>query len=163
MNVADAIQLRRAQADEADILWVLRTRCVRETCCSHYPPEVIAAWSATPPPARYRELLSGGGGVVAQDAARRVLGYGVIDLAANEIDALFVDPDCAGRGIGQQLMRAMEAMAVPEQPLELSASLNAVAFYRRAGFEVLREEAYPHASGIQLASVRMRKVAASSE
>lgn len=158
MSAADAVQLRSAQADEAEMLWVLRTRCVRETCCSHYPPEVIAAWSATPPPVRYRELLLGGGGVVAQDAAGRVLGYGVIDRVANEIDALFVDPDCAGRGIGQRLMRAMETMAAPEQPLELSASLNAVAFYRRCGFEAVREEIYPHPSGVALASVRMQRI-----
>ncbi len=157
MSVADAIQLRRAQADEADRLWVLRTRCVRETCSSHYPPEVIAAWSATPPPPRYRELLAGGGGVVAQGAAGGVLGYGVIDLAGNEIDALFVDPDCGGRGIGLILMQAMEVMADPARPLMLSASLNAVPFYRRCGFEALREESYPHASGVALASVRMQR------
>jgi len=63
----------------------------------------------------------------------------VIDLAGNEIDALFVDPDCGGRGIGLTLMQAMEALADPARPLVLSASLNAVPFYRRCGFEALRD------------------------
>ena len=44
--------------------------------------------------------------------------------------------------------------------LHLSASLNAVPFYRAAGFVALREEAYAHPSGISLASVAMEKVLA---
>ena len=143
----------------ADIpaLWALRTRCVRETCCSHYPPEVIARWSASPAPLQLPVLIEAGGCVVAEDADGTLLGYGVIDLAGNEIDALFVDPDCGGRGIGLTLMQAMEALADPVRPLVLSASLNAVPFYERCGFEALREENYPHPSGVALASVRMQR------
>jgi GNAT superfamily N-acetyltransferase len=152
-----AVRLRVGRADEADRLWVLRTRCVRELCSTAYPPEVIAPWSASPPPQHYRALLVTGGGVIAEDAEGALLGYGVIDLAGNEIDALFVDPDCGGRGIGLTLMQAMEALADPARPLVLSASLNAVPFYQRCGFEALREESYPHPSGVALASVRMQR------
>lgn len=152
-----AVRLRVGRADEADRLWVLRTRCVREVCSTAYPPEVIAPWSASPPPQHYRTLLAAGGGVIAEDAEGTLLGYGVIDLAGNEIDALFVDPDCGGRGIGLTLMQAMEALADPARPLVLSASLNAVPFYQRCGFEALREESYPHPSGVALASVRMQR------
>ncbi|MFI8573083.1 GNAT family N-acetyltransferase [Stenotrophomonas bentonitica] len=151
------MRLRVGRADEADRLWVLRTRCVRELCSTAYPPEVIAPWSASPPPQHYRALLAGGGGVIAEDAEGALLGYGVIDLAGNEIDALFVDPDCGGRGIGLTLMQAMEALADPARPLVLSASLNAVPFYQRCGFEALREESCPHPSGVALASVRMQR------
>ncbi|WP_369348720.1 GNAT family N-acetyltransferase [Stenotrophomonas sp. JAG2] len=151
------VQLRVGRADEADALWVLRTRCVRELCSAAYPPEVIAPWSGTPPPAHYRALLAAGGCVVAEDSDGALLGYGVIDRDGNEIDALFVDPDCGGRGIGLTLMQAMEALADPARPLVLSASLNAVPFYTRCGFEALREERYPHPSGVALASVRMQR------
>lgn len=48
-------------------------------------------------------------------------------------------------------------MADPARPLLLSASLNAVPFYQRCGFRALREESYPHPSGIPLASVRMQR------
>jgi len=41
--------------------------------------------------------------------------------------------------------------------LFLSASLNAVPFYRRAGFITLREALYPHRSGIGIPSVYMEK------
>jgi GNAT superfamily N-acetyltransferase len=151
------MHLRSGRPDEADILWVLRTRCVRELCSAAYPPEVIGPWAASPPPAHYRALIGQGGCIVAEDAQGRLLGYGVIDVAGNEIDALFVDPDQGGRGIGRALMDAMAALGDPSRPLVLSASLNAVPFYRRAGFQALREEAYAHPSGVALASVRMQR------
>lgn len=149
--------LRAGRLDDADRLWALRTRCVRELCSAAYPPEVIAPWSASPPPAHYHALIAQGGCIVAEDAQGRLLGYAVIDRDGNEIDALFVDPDCGGRGIGMRLMGAMQALADPGRPLVLSASLNAVTFYQRAGFVALREETYPHPSGIALASVRMQR------
>ena len=114
------MKLRQGQPEEADALWELRTRCVREICSTAYPPEVIAPWAASPPPARYRALIAAGGCVVADDEAGRMLGYGVIDGAANEIDAMFVDPGSAGQGVGRALMQALVRMADPARPLVLS-------------------------------------------
>lgn len=151
------LRLRYGRPEEADALWVLRTRCVRELCSAAYPPEVIAPWAASPPPSHYRDLIGQGGCIVAENAGGMLLGYGVIDQQGNEIDALFVDPDCGGRGIGSVLMRALQALADPTRPLVLSASLNAVPFYQRAGFKPLRKETYPHPSGVALASVRMQR------
>ncbi|HEL3830553.1 TPA: GNAT family N-acetyltransferase, partial [Stenotrophomonas maltophilia] len=133
------------------------TRCVRETCSSHYPPEVIAPWSASPPPSQYARLLGQGGCVVAEDGRGGLLGFGVFDADANEVDALFVDPDRGGQGIGQALMQCLLAMADREREVVLSASLNAVPFYQRQGFISVREEVYPHPSGVALASVSMRR------
>ncbi len=117
----------------------------------------VAPWAASPPPSHYRDLIGLGGCIVAENAGGMLLGYGVIDQQGNEIDALFVDPDCGGRGIGSMLMRALQALADPTRPLVLSASLNAVPFYQRAGFKPLRKETYPHPSGVALASVRMQR------
>lgn len=35
------MRFRTGTTDDVATLWALRTRCVRETCSSHYPPEVI--------------------------------------------------------------------------------------------------------------------------
>lgn len=40
-NAGTAV-LRAGRVDDADRLWALRTRCVRELCSAAYPPEVIA-------------------------------------------------------------------------------------------------------------------------
>ena len=71
------MRFRTGTIDDVAMLWALRTRCVRETCSSHYPPEVIAPWSASPPPSQYARLLSQGGGVVAEDGQGGLLGFGV--------------------------------------------------------------------------------------
>nr|WP_293706765.1 GNAT family N-acetyltransferase [Stenotrophomonas sp. UBA7606] len=95
--------------------------------------------------------------MVAEDAAGTLLGYGVIDLTGNEVDALFVDPDRSGQGIGRMLLERVEALSDPQRGLHLSASLNAVPFYLRAGFSADGEALYPHPSGIALACMQMHK------
>lgn len=155
-------RFRGGRADDAPALWDLRTRCVRELCRSHYPAEVIARWAASPPPPRYGGLIAEGGCVVADDAHGRLLGYGILVLQDNEVDALFVAPEQAGKGLGQVVLQRLLALADPQRDVLLSASLNAVAFYQRAGFLDEGAQAYPHPSGITLAARRMRRPAMSA-
>lgn len=153
------IRLRQARCDEIAALWQLRTRAVAHACAQHYAPEVLAAWLASgAPPALERHISHGGGLVAVEDDA--ILAYAVLDRLTGEVDAAFVDPRQQGRGIGRVLLDALEANARAEgiERLFLSASLNAVPFYERAGFVALREELYPHRSGLGIPSVFMEKV-----
>ena len=147
-------------ATEADLpeLWSLRTRAVRLGCASRYPPAVIATWCGAPPPASMPLLLRAGGGVVVEEEGQAV-GYALLDADSGEVDAVFVEPSWHGQGIGQVLLRAVEALARDNglDKLFLSASLNAVPFYERAGFRALRERMVPHHSGIAIRSVLMEK------
>jgi len=152
------ITLRPALPDDIDALWALRTIAVRVSCATHYAPEQIAVWTASPVPPAYAAMLAAGNGIVAmQDDA--ITGYAMLDVIKHEVDAVFVDPACAGLGIGKRLLAALEQLARGRGMvrLHLSASLNAVPFYRASGFVALREEAYAHPSGISLASVAMEK------
>ena len=157
------ITLRPALPDDIDALWALRTVAVRVSCATHYAPEQIAVWTASPVPPAYAAMLAAGGGIVAmQDDA--ITGYAMLDVIKHEVDAVFVDPACAGLGIGKRLLAALELLARQRGivRLHLSASLNAVPFYAAAGFVALREEAYAHPSGISLASVAMEKALAAA-
>ena len=157
------ITLRPALPDDIVALWALRTVAVRVSCATHYAPEQIAVWTASPVPPAYAAMLAAGGGIVAmQDDA--ITGYAMLDANKQEVDAVFVDPACAGLGIGKRLLAALELLARQRGivRLHLSASLNAVPFYAAAGFVALREEAYAHPSGISLASVAMEKVLAAA-
>ena len=152
------ITLRPALPLDIAALWALRTVAVRVSCATHYAPEQIAAWTASPVPDGYAAMLAAGGGIVAlQDGV--LAGYAMLDADKQEVDAVFVDPARAGLGIGKRLLAALEQLARQRGMvrLRLSASLNAVPFYRAAGFVALREEAYAHPSGISLASVAMEK------
>jgi GNAT superfamily N-acetyltransferase len=104
-------------------------------------------------------LVNLGSAVVAEkDGA--LAGFAVLDLASGEVDAVFVDPAHQGRGIALDLLRWLEELAQGRgvRRLFLSASLNAVAFYERAGFVRVRDEVYAHRSGIGIASVFMQKM-----
>ncbi len=156
-EAAPPIRLRPGVPEDIPTLWALRTRCVREVCSSHYPPEVIARWSAASAPASYRGLVAAGGAIVAADRDGRVLGFGTVDLAGAEIDGLFVDPILRGGGLGRRLLQALEQRLGACPRIHVAAALNAVAFYRSQGYVVVREGGYPHPSGIVLACVFMEK------
>lgn len=152
------LRQRTATSADLDDLWALRTRAVRATCASHYPPEVIDTWCATAAPASLPLLIQAGGAVVAEDDGQ-VLGYAILNTATGEVDAAFVEPAHQGKGIALALVRALEGLALARglPRMFLSASLNAVPFYERAGFRAVREEVYPHRSGIGIRSVFMEK------
>jgi len=153
------IALRPALVSDIDTLWALRTVAVRLGCATHYAPEQITVWTASPMPAAYTTMLAKGGGIMAM-LDEVIVGYAMLDLHKHEVDAIFVDPARAGLGIGKRLLAALELLARKRgiTRLHLSASLNAMPFYRAASFIALREEAYAHPSGINLASVVMEKV-----
>ncbi|RSZ56237.1 GNAT family N-acetyltransferase [Massilia atriviolacea] len=148
--------LRTAALADIDAMWALRTRAIAHGCPGHYAPEVIGPWSAAPVPRSYAGLVQGGGAVIAEERGA-MLGYAILDLASGEVDAVFVDPQAGGRGVGKTMLAALERMARERGFLRLyvSASLNAVAFYRAAGFAVLRSAVYAHSSGIALDCVEM--------
>lgn len=152
------IALRQASVDDLPLLWELRTRAVAEACAAHYSEAVLDVWIASPPPDSLRGLFADGDGVVAIEGDT-MLGYAVWNAASGEVDGLFVEPAQHGRGIGAMLMHAIETLARDAgcERLVLSASLNAVPFYLRAGFVAVREEMYPHRSGIGIPSVFMEK------
>ena len=148
-------------ATRADIaaMWALRTRAVQAGCAAHYPAAVIETWCASAPPASLPLLVELGSAMVAEHDGR-VVGFAVLDPARGEVDAAFVDPAYGGRGIALELLRRLEVLAHEHglRRLFLSASLNAAAFYERAGFVRVRDEVVAHRSGIGIASVFMEKM-----
>ncbi|NHZ64737.1 GNAT family N-acetyltransferase [Massilia genomosp. 1] len=150
--------LRAAALSDIDAMWALRTRAIRHGCRDHYAPEVIGPWSAAPAPLSYPGLVGKGGAVIAEEQGA-MLGYAILDVGTGEVDAVFVDPAAGGRGIGTTMLAALERMALGRgfTRLTLSASLNALAFYRAAGFVALREALYAHPSGVALGCVEMGK------
>lgn len=150
---------RAATAVDLAALWALRTRAVRGSCAAHYPATVIETWCASAPPASLPVLVNLGSALVAEEDGA-LAGFAVLDLARGEVDAVFVDPAHQGRGIALDLLRRLDVLAQGRgvQRLFLSASLNAVAFYERAGFTRVRDEVYAHRSGIGIASVFMEKM-----
>ena len=72
------------------------------------------------------EQVKAGWVVLAEDHGR-IVGFSTV-TPQRELEALFVDPDAMGRGVGRALVEAAGS------PLTLTANGNAVPFYERIGF-----------------------------
>jgi putative acetyltransferase len=161
----DPVHLEPARPDDATAMLAVHRAAIRGTAAAAYPPEVIEAWAPLPiTPAHIdglaQRLASGTEhAVLARDAAGHVVGFGSIIPSTCELRALYVAPEHGRRGVGAMILAHLEAMAValglPE--LQMDASTNAVAFYRRHAFAAEGAGEHMLASARRMDCVRMRK------
>lgn len=132
------MHIRPATADDAGALSALAfhskahwgySKAFMDACRDEltYPPEQLAA---------------GGFQVAERDGA--VIGfYGLVKISPDtlELEAMFVDPDSIGQGVGRALMaHALEAFAASGLArLVIQADPHAAAFYERAGGVLIGE------------------------
>lgn len=92
----------------------------------------------------------------------QVLGFVLGTPARGVINALYVAPEAAHRGVGTRLLTAMEealrGKGVPEATL--NSSLTSVSFYRSRGYRTLEPTVNTLPSGIELPCVAMSKALA---
>jgi GNAT superfamily N-acetyltransferase len=150
--------LRRAKVADAPAMWDIRAEAIRVTCRSRYPEAMLARWAATPMPGTIVANIERGyftAGILESSIA----GFAAINVAAAEIEALFVAPAYSGLGLGQQLLAHLERAAIRKRMprLELNSSLNAVTFYQAHGYHAGEPTSYTNSIGIEVACVRMEK------
>jgi hypothetical protein len=83
--------LRRATVADAPAMWDIRAEAIRVTCRSRYPEAMLARWAATPMPGTIVANIERGyftAGILESSIA----GFAAINVAAAEIEALFVAP-----------------------------------------------------------------------
>jgi len=129
------LNIRRATDDDRTDICVVHVRAIREICSRSYTPEQVESWARRLSPDSYVAVLVERLVVVAQDRGE-IVGFGQLDHASGEVEAVCVLPERQGEGIGRALLPALEdaASAAGLERLCLSATLNAVTFYRRAGY-----------------------------
>lgn len=89
----------------------------------------------------------------------RVVGFGHLAVATGEIVAVYVHPDAARAGVGSRLLDRLESRAREAglAELTLSASLNAVVFYEKLGYERVERTTHELQAGLELPCVAMCK------
>ena len=114
----------------------IHVAAIRGLSSSHYGDHQIEVWASIPVPTRYdfeddREPLF----VAERDDSP--VGFAQVDLDREQFEKLYVRPDHARRGVASLLVERVEAVASREsvRSLTLVASLNAVPFYERVGYE----------------------------
>lgn len=143
--------------DVAELLRVI-ARAVEVGCREHYGPAQRAAVHAAYASAMFVDAL-GPYDTLAATLGERLVGVAQLDGAAGRLRALFVDGGVQGHGVGRALLEAVEARARRRGCARLhgAMSLNAVAFYERAGFRRCGDQERLSSAGIPVPIVRMEK------
>ncbi|MEF8840073.1 MAG: GNAT family N-acetyltransferase [Haloarculaceae archaeon] len=158
------MQVRPATPEDALAVFALHVASIRTFGPEGYEPGQVRVWA--------RKDHGPEGYPIADDAHHFVVAEregvvaGFADLvpdsadvdAEGEVRAVYVHPEHAGRGVGAALLAELEGYArgAGLDSLELSASLNAVGFYERAGYVRVREDAHD-TGGAALEVVVFRK------
>lgn len=134
-----SIDIRRATAADAEGVSRVVTRALRETNARDYAPHVIDRLVANFSPDRVASQIASRRAYV---AVKDGVVVGTASLSDGVVKTVFVDPDHQSKGIGVQLMGAVERAArdLMVATLSVPSSVTAEGFYAKLGFVPLREE-----------------------
>lgn len=141
-----ALSLRRAGFEDVGALLRLIEAAVDHGCREHYSPAQRRAVFLTYAESLYVDVIGPYDTIIAERGPRdergpgRIVGTAQLDPVAGRLRALFVAPALQGQGLGRVLLSGVERLARGRglRFLEGAMSLNAVPFYRRAGFQARR-------------------------
>lgn len=150
--------IRNAAPADAVALWAIRTDAIAQVCARVYTAEVIEKWLSVPMPACWGQVLVDKQSLVATEE-KQAVGFGILDIKAQTIEAVFVSPSQAGKGIGRRMLTALEALAIRNglTKLGLSSSINAVRFYTMAGYQLEGPSMFSHSAGFDMPCCLMTK------
>ena len=157
------LSLRPANLADAEDIVRVHHAAVHTSGATSYSEEVLDAWSGDPSEARFermrRAIASEDELVLVAESSSRVIAFGSVVVSLTELRSLYVHPDASRRGVGAALLAELERLAVKRglTRLQLKASLNAEAFYRRSGYAVVGPGVHQIAAGLTMACVEMRK------
>ena len=152
------MHVRTATLEDRDAILRIHAQAIRRIVAQPYAAAQIEAWVAFPAPEGHEAELRSGHVFVAEEDGR-IVGYGRFDADSGEVEATYVAPGAQGRGVGAALLAESEARArrAGFRAIHVSASLNAVEFYRHAGFEPQVRRFYELPGGLHLECLFMIK------
>jgi N-acetylglutamate synthase-like GNAT family acetyltransferase len=157
-NNTSMFTVRRAREEDCEGIWRVHMRAIREIAESHYTSDEIEAWASPRKPEHYIESIKNKEFYVVEGDGT-VVGFGTLNQKQNEIEAVYVSPEAARRGVGKAILQKLEERAkdLGIKSLKMDASLNAVPFYECAGYESQREMKHRLSSGVEIGCVLMTK------
>ncbi|SLM64159.1 MULTISPECIES: GNAT family N-acetyltransferase [Dickeya] len=151
------VTFRKAMRTDAHAAFALRNRAIIQGCAEHYPPDSLQRWAGGPLSQSFENTVTDR--FYLAEHAQRIVATGMINLDNGMIDAIFVEPDVMGQGIGRAMMQYLEgkARSAGLKELHLEASLNAAAFYHSLGFCGDEPSLHHSPRGFSLACIPMVK------
>jgi ribosomal protein S18 acetylase RimI-like enzyme len=153
------LQIEKAQAEDAEAVWALRSNALRTQCAGHYDADLLTAWAGSSMPDGFAKTVADGFHVIREDDNKHIVACGLIVLEKGSIEALFVDPATFRKGYGRAMLQHLETLARQYglSRLTLKATLNAAGFYRACGFTGDAIGKHQSPSGLELDCVLMEK------
>ena len=118
---------------DAVSIHAIHTACLRNTLTSHYSSEQLEAWLEGRTPEGYLRGAENGEIYLVAERGQAVVGYA--NCQDQELLSLFVLPEFQNQGVGALLLKACDANADIRW---VKATLGAVGFYSRFGFQLVR-------------------------
>jgi N-acetylglutamate synthase-like GNAT family acetyltransferase len=155
---AARICLRRARFEDVNALLRLIEAAIEHGCRDHYLPAQRRAVFLTYAESLFLDVIRPIDTVLAT-RDEQMVGVAQLDPAAARLRALFVAPALQGRGLGRILLGAVERLARGHhlRTIDGAMSLNAVAFYRRHGFEARHGQEHLVRNGVVVPILHMAK------
>ena len=88
-----------------------------------------------------------------------ICGFGILDIETSEICAVYIHPDCTGKGIAKNILLKLESFALEKDLnyLNTSSTINALEFYKHCGYIETGKSFYQLSNNTKLECVKMYK------
>jgi N-acetylglutamate synthase-like GNAT family acetyltransferase len=152
------LKIRRARQEDCHSIVRVHSAAVNGIRTTMYTPEELQSWAIPKKPESYEESIRSKEFFVADDDGV-IMGFAVLNPETSEVEAVYVNPEAGRRGVGLALLSKLDerARARSLTLLHLYSSLNAVPFYKRAGYEAQEQSKYRLSTGVEIACVPMTK------
>lgn len=154
------LKIEKAKYEDAPVALEIRSAAILSQCASHYPPDMLKTWANVEPSDEFADSVEKNFYIAKYD--NQIVGTGMIDIETGRIDAIFVHPDHIRKGIGKDIIKFLENLALIHglKMVTLQSTLNAAEFYRACGFAGNKIETYTTSRGMSLDCIPMTKVIA---
>jgi GNAT superfamily N-acetyltransferase len=147
------------QSDYIEMDSVFRASA-KALCISAYDSQTVLDWVGEARPERFVQSAKEGCTQYVNIVENKVTCFGELNISKQLLLSLFVMPEYAGMGIGQEMIQFLltKASEAGIKTLKLDSSLNAANFYLRNGFVEQSKSDFTTQNGIVLESIKMECV-----
>ena len=162
------IIIAQAQKSDAERMIHLHFDAVHQGAKNFYTQALLDSWSPIPSPRRYEwmrdTIMSQSHLVLVAEIKREICGFAICSLSDGFIQALYVDPQFSGRGIGKSLLSSTESHLIRTgiPAATLKSSNNAVNFYKSAGYRVMGPTTQNLGDGTEMNCYEMQRTLATT-
>jgi len=132
-------------------------------CIREYGRKTVLDWAGEARPERFTHSAPEGCGQYVKVLKNKIVCFAELNIEKQLLLSLFVSPNHAGKGLGQEMLEYIfaKASAAGIKVLHVDSSLNAANFYLRNGFIKQSKSDFTTSNGTVLKSIKMSRVLSS--